>query len=284
MNFKAIIQKIQGFTNEVNRIWLTARPTQQAAALSYYGMFSLAPMLFIALSVAGLVLDQAIVTGQLLDMVERFLGPEVAQFVYNAIVEIANNRVAGSRLATVIGSLALLYAAGGLFFEMQYSLNAIWEVPPITLSGWGAYFRRYLFSFMLVIALGLLLSALAIFSLLASSLGGFFDTSLRLPLGNALTLWLVMTLSFAALYRFVPDARVHWRSALAGGGLAALLLTLGATLLALLFQWGFSFSALAAAGAVAILLTALYSAVQIFLLGAIITRVLGARYLQPDDR
>jgi membrane protein len=283
MNIKRYIHSIQTLVDEVNLVFLTVRPTQQAAALSYYGLFSLAPMLFIALSVAGLVIDQAIVAGQLLYQIERFLGPEVAQFVYDAIVSIAADRASGSQLGAIIGFLALLYAAGGLFFEMQYSLNAIWEVPPPVKSTWGVYIRRYLFSFILVIGLGLVLTILTMASVLVSAAGDYFDASSRLPLANALVFWLLFTLVFAAFYRFIPEARVHGRSALVGAALAALLLTLGAALLAILFRLGFSYSALAAAGAVAILLTALYYAVQIFLLGAILTRVLGSRYFKAHQ-
>jgi membrane protein len=230
-------------------------------------------MLYIALTVAGIFIDEWAMVDRLFARLAATLGQETAQFVQEIIIN-ASERVAGGTILTTLISLGvLLYAATGLFAQLKYSLNTIWHAPPPT--GWGIwdFVKTRLLAFGLVLGVGLILIVATFVSFIASILTNFFDFGGQMVAGNVISFVALLGLSFAILYRILPDVEVTWREVWPGALLAAALMAVG--------RWGLGFylshtsigSAFEAAGTLAIMLIAIYYSAQIFLFGAVFTKV-----------
>lgn len=270
------------FLAEIYAIWISERPNQLAAALAYYGMFSFAPVIFIGFTIAGIFFDQIQIADQLFQRLETILGPEAANQVRDLVVAVSETSRSSSLLVSVISFLALFFAASGLFFQVQFALNTIWRVPPPQKGGTRAFIRKRIFSFAMVIGVGLLLILATMVNLALAWFGSLIERFLGIGTNNlvltiAATLGLI-ALSFGLLYKILPDIRVAWRDIWLGALAAALLVMLAGALATIYFRNGLGGSAFEAAGAFAILLIAIYYIAQIFLLGAVITRVYANLY------
>jgi membrane protein len=270
------------FLAEIYAIWISERPNQLAAALAYYGMFSFAPVIFIGFTIAGIFFDQIDIAGQFFQRLESILGPETTAQIQDLVLAVSESSQSSSFLISLISFLALFFAASGLFFQVQFALNTIWRVPPQKKGGTQDFIRKRIFSFIMVIGVGLLLILatmvnviLAWFGALVERLIGIGSSDLLLTFAATLGL---ITLSFALLYKILPDVRVGWRDVWLGALAAALLVMLAGMLATVYFQTGLGGSAFEAAGAFAVLLIAIYYIAQIFLLGAVITRVYANLY------
>ena len=248
-----------------------------AAALAYYATFSLAPLLVLALSVAGLLYGQRSEAAQadLMALVDSVIGPDGAALV-EGILEGAAAAPGTGVWATVVSSLVLGIGATALFARLQEALNTIWNATPRYTGVVGFLWSRGL-SLLLVVGAG----ATVVASLLASALlVGWADqlgmTGLLLAM-ERLGAVVVLTLLFAVLYRMLPDAPVRWRDVWLGGAVAAVLVTVG--------TWGLGWylgrasvtSSYGAAGALVALLLWIYYSAQIFFLGAEMTTVYARR-------
>lgn len=269
---------LSAFAKDLYRIWITERPNQLAAALAYFGMFSFAPVILIAFAVAGFFLDAASLMDQIFARLEGALGSEVTELILDMVSALDQPTDTGSILLSVVSFLALLYAASSFFFQLQFALNRIWNVPPPQRGQTQTFIRQRLFSFLVVIALGLVLVALALVNIigtwLESWLGlGIFDARLGIP-----AFVIAATLVFAVLYKVLPDTEISWRSVWLGAAVASALVTLGGALLIWLLGLGKINTGVAAAGAFILILLLIYFIAQIFLLGAIISREYASAY------
>lgn len=276
------MKTLRQFFSEVYAIWINERPNQLAAALAYYGMFSFAPVIFISFTIAGLFIHQIDFANQLYLRLEFVFGPETAAQIQDLVLTVSETSQGSSFLVSLISFLALFFAASGLFFQVQFALNTIWRVPPPQKGGTQAFIRKRAFSFVMVIGVGLLLIVATMVNVVLAWFGSFLETYLGLGRVNLLltfgaTVGLMM-LSFALLYKILPDARVAWRDVWLGALSASLLVMLAGGVAAIYFRTGLGGSAFAAAGAFAVLLIAIYYIAQIFLLGAVITRVYANLY------
>jgi uncharacterized BrkB/YihY/UPF0761 family membrane protein len=145
------------FLADVYAIWISERPSQSAAALAYYGMFSFAPVIYIGFTIAGIFIDQFDFASQFYLKVQNILGPEAAALVQDLVSTISESNRGGTILVSLVSFLALFFAASGLFFQVQYALNMIWRVPPLQRGQTVAFIRKRLYSFIIVIGVGLLL-------------------------------------------------------------------------------------------------------------------------------
>ena len=260
------------FPKNLFHIWITERPNQLAAALAYFGMFSLAPIIYVAFSVAGLFIDAASMLDRILDRLETTVGTEVAALIRNLVEVLDQPSDAGSAMLSVVSFFVLLFAASNFFFQLQFALNKIWRVTPPERGQTRAFITQRLFSFVMVFVVSLVLVALAFVNLIGVWLGsmlgvGLFDSHLAIP-----AIVLVTTLAFALLYKTLPDVDITWRSVWLGAGVASLLITLGSGLVAWLLTSGRIDSGLAAAGAFVVVLLLFYFIAQIFLFGAVVSR------------
>ena len=261
------------FFKELYQIWITERPTQFAAALAYYAIFSVVPVIYIAFTLADFLVGQLAVDERFYDQLAAIFGAEVALALQDAVAGVAERTAGGSALTSVIGFLALAFTASLLFFQLQHTLNSIWRVPPPTRGATGAYVRNRLLAFAMVLGVVLVLIVATLANIVVSFITARVEWSVAVSFANAFTFVGLVALSLALIYKALPNAQVAWRDVWVGAGVAALLLTAGISLVKLFFSAARISSALEAAGAAAVLLMGFYYIGQIFVLGAVVTRV-----------
>ena len=274
--------RLRTFLQEVYQIWVSERPSQLAAALAYFGIFSFAPVIYFAYWVASLFINGVAAAERLYTRLEAVLGAETAAFIKDSVAAISSANTGGSWIITLISLGTLLFAAMGLFLQIKYALNRVWGIPPIPPGGRFDFLKRQLFAFIMLIALGLLV----ILATLVNLVFAWFGTIVQYYLGrgnlltvfNMLALFGLIILAFAFVYKVLPDLKVAWRDVWLGSITAATLTVLGGVLIGLYFSLGGVGSAFEAAGAFAVLMIAIYFFAQIFLLGAVITRVYAREY------
>lgn len=256
--------------------WAEDRARSMGAALAFYTVFSLAPVLIIATSVAGLVFGQRAAAGEFSRQLQGFVGETSARAI-QAILQSANRPALGI-VASAMGIGTLLVGASGAFVELEGALNKIWKVPRRTESVWLRVIRERFLSFGLVLGLGCLLLA----SLVASAaLGGAGNLIVpRLPwvvsMLEALNFLLslgVIAMLLAMIFKYLPDADIAWSDVWIGAAVASLLLTTGKALIGFYLAKSTVASAYGAASSLIIILTWVYYSAQIILFGAEVTRV-----------
>jgi membrane protein len=255
--------------------------TPSRAALAYYSVFSLAPLLVISLALKSFVFRQSAAERQISDQLRGLLGDEGAQAVQSLLVS-ARKPTSGT-LATILGVAALLFGASGVFGELQDSLNTIWKVQSKPGPGiWGIIRVRFL-SFAMVLGIGfLLLVSLVISNLLSgltAVLGDWLPSSQFLAQSiNVAVSLATIKLLFAMMFKVLPDVTIAWRDVWLGAFVTALLFTVGKQLVGLYLGQTSIGSAYGAAGSVIIVLLWAYYSAQILILGAALTRVYACMY------
>lgn len=270
------------FIKELSQIWISERPTQLAAALAYYSMFSFAPIIFIAVSIVGLFIEEFDPADQLFQRLEGVFGAGISALVQEAVISLSKTPSSSSMLVSVISFLALLFAASGLFFQLQYSLNTIWRVPTSQKGQTLAFIRQRLFSFLIVIGIGLLWVLVTFANLLLARFGSILERLLGAVGGQVLAARLaapiLMVLIIALIYKILPETKIAWRDVWLGATISTALLLVAMFLAGLFFQYSSLNSALQATGAFTILLVSFYYGAQIFLLGAVCCRIYADLY------
>ena len=263
---------------------------QAAAALAFYTVFSLPPLLVLIISVAGLATDGDAFRGHVLDQIRMLVGREGAEVTETMLARAWEPK--RGVLAMVLGVLALLFGAFGVFKQIHYALDRMWEVRPKPTKGiWGAI-RQQAFSFGTVaVVFFLLLVSLVLSAGLAAVASGVGELTgipeSVLHLVNALVSFGLFALMIAAIYRLLPDAKVAWRDAIAGGALTSFFLLVGKFLIGFYLARFGSVNAFGAAGSLAIVMLWVYYAAQIFLFGAEMTQVIASRAgreIVPDHK
>lgn len=277
------------------RIWSLLRATiwgyiedeamSRGAAIAYYTVFSIAPLLVIATAIAGLAFGQQAVEGAIAEELRGLLGPQGAEAV-QALVRSASNPATG-RLATVIGVATLLVTASGVFAELQAALDAIWRAPPPSGGTITQIVRARLAAFGLVAATGFillvsLLTSAAIAAVATWVQGVLPGTAQLLAAANFALSFLTITALFAAIYKVLPHRRLAWRDVFVGALVTAFLFTVGKSLIGWYIGSSAVASAYGAAGALMVVLLWVYYSAQIFLLGAEFTKAwAGLRRMDP---
>ncbi len=272
------LDQIRTFLTDLAGIWSAERPARLAAALAYYAMFSIAPMLYVAITVVGIFLDERAIVDRLVAQVADNLGPEMVQLIQDMVAGALLNTSGGSPLATLISAGALLYGATGLFSQLQYALNTIWEVPPATYAGTIAAIKNRLLAFVMVLGLALLLILATFASVLVSTFASWFDWAGSAPIATQVAFVGLLTVTFVLIYKVVPDDEIAWRDVWAGAAITALLFAVGRWAIGFYLTHSGVATAFQAAGALAMLLIAIYYLAQIFLFGAVFTRVYASHF------
>jgi membrane protein len=261
--------------------WSEDKAPRLGAALAYYTVFSLAPLLVISVALAGLFVDPDQAQAVMDEQVRGFLG-EGGQAAVQAMVEGAR-KPTGGVIATVVGIVALLFGASGVFGQLQDALNTIWEVEPKPGRGvWGILRDRFL-SFGMVLGIGFLLLVSLVLSSLITAAGNLARDLLPGPDAllhgiNLAVSFGVVTLLFAAIFKLLPDVRIAWRDVWIGAAGTAVLFTIGKYLISLYLGYAAPESTYGAVGSlIAVLLWTYYSA-QILLLGAEFTQAYARMY------
>ncbi|MDB5049390.1 MAG: ribonuclease [Fibrobacteres bacterium] len=261
--------------------WSKDKASRLAAALSYYTIFSVAPLLVIAIAVAGLVFGRKAATDQIVYEIRGLVGDQGAQ-VIQTILQNASKTTSGI-LATVVGIATLLLGASGAFGQLQDSLNTIWEVKPKAGRGVKGVLRDRFLSFSMVLVIGFLLMVSLLLSALLSGLGKFLSdllpmSSMVMQAINFGISFGVTTILFALIFKVLPDAYVRWRDVWVGAAVTALLFSLGRFLIGLYLGRASVSSAYGAAGSLVVVLLWVYYSAQILFLGAEFTQVYAKKF------
>ena len=273
---------IRSFIKEIYQVWISEKPNQLAAALAYFGMFSFAAVIYIAFLIAGIFINEAAAAEQFYTRIEAVLGAETAAFIQDSVTAISAANDGGSLIISVVSLISLLLAAMGLFLQLEFVLNRIWGVPLIQVGNRVAIIRQRLFAFIMVIAIGLLVILVTMVNVIFAWFGAIveelFTNSGLVSVLNIFALLAVIVLAIAFVYKVLPDVKVAWRDVWPGSLAATLLVALGGLAIGLYFRIGGIQTGFQAAGAFAVVMIAIYYFAQIFLVGAIITRVYARRY------
>ncbi len=270
--------------------FLADRGPRMGAALAYYTLFSLAPLLLIVVSIAGLVWGGEAVRGEVVGQLQSLLGASAATTIESMLKSVA--WPVGGWLSTVVGLGLMLVGATTVFAELQDALDTIWRVPARPIQGWLSWLRARLFSFGLILGLSfLLLTSLLLGALMAAAetwwKPWFGEWLYVAGVANAIISQGLVVAVFALIFKWMPRARVAWRDVLLGSLVTAGLFELGRQGIGAYLQGSGVASGFGAAASLVALLVWVYFSAQILLIGAEFTwayaRVLGSRREQPSS-
>ncbi|MBH8561868.1 YihY/virulence factor BrkB family protein [Nostoc sp. CENA67] len=266
---------------ETFKEWNEDKASRLAAALAYYTVFSIAPLLIIVIAIAGAVFGEEAARGEIFRQIQGLVGTDGAIFIETAIKN-ANKPQTGT-IASVISILLLLLGATGLFTELQDSLNTIWEVKPKPGRGFINIIRQRFLSFAMVLGIGFLLLVSLVISAVLSALVTYFSNLLP----GVDSLWQIVsfllsfgitTVLFALIFKVLPDVKITWSDVSIGAIITSVLFSIGRFLLGQYLGNSSFSSAYGAAGSLVVILAWVYYAAQILFFGAEFTQVYARKY------
>lgn len=263
--------------------WNEDRPFELAAALAYYTLFSLAPMLVIAVSVAGFFFGREAAQNQIVETLSGFVGKDAGLVIQTMIENAGKQQTTDSIFAMLVGVVLLLFGAGGVVGQLQSSLNMIWGVEPKSGRGAIDFIKERFISYGMVLGVGFLLLVSLVVSAALSAFDRFLGgaapgAGLLLQVIHFIVSLGLIAFMFAAIYRFMPDGRIAWKDVVVGGILTALLFNVGKFFIGLYLGQSSVTSVYGAAGSLVTLLLWIYYSSLIFFFGAELTQVYAARF------
>ncbi len=260
--------------------WIADRASRKGAALAFYTVFSLAPLLILAISIAGMFFGEEAARGEIVGQMRELLGPEGAQAV-QAVIQNAAQPAVGL-WATLVGIATLLLGATTALAELKDDLDEIWDAPPERIRGFWYLVRKRLLSVGMILALGFLLLVSLVLSAVTAALSRFWGvgeaTSILLQVVNFAFSFVLVTALFAMIYKILPAVRIAWQDVIIGAVITALLFSIGKLLIGVYLGNSAIASTYGAAGSVVLILVWVYYSSQIFLLGAEFTKVYAFRF------
>ena len=261
--------------------WSDDKVPRLGAALAYYTVFSIVPLLIIVIGIAGLVFGEEAAQTYIMTQVQSLVGPQSAEAL-EEMLKTANKPSYGYT-ATGIALVTLLVGASGVFAQLQDALNDIWKVEPKSGRGIVGLIKDRFLSFLAVLGTGFLLLVSLVVSAILSAAGKFVSGWLPAPEAvlhavNLVVSFAVITVLFAMMFKFLPDARIDWNDVWIGAALTSLLFTIGKFLISLYLGKADIGSAFGAAGSFVIVLVWVYYSSQLLLFGAEFTAVYADRF------
>jgi len=276
MNYKTLWLILrQTFSN-----WNEHEAPRQGAALAFYTILSMAPLVILVTAMLAMIFGHSTAETELLSQVEGLVGHQGSDAV-KAVIEQAQKPSSGA-LASVFGLLTLLFGASGVFIELRFALDTIWDVGSADDSGIWAMVQERFASFGMVLAVGFLLLVSLLISAALAALGKFYGGFLPIPEHLLSAINIVVSLVsiaalFALIFKYVPRATIPWRECRIGATITAVLFTIGKFAIGLYLGKATIGSAYGAAGSLVVLIIWVYYSAMIFLFGAEFTHILGAR-------
>ena len=231
-----MLKRVWTILREAASEWMEDNATRLSAALAFYTILSVAPLLVIVTAIAGLVLGDEAASGRLTEEIRGFVGDAGAEVVKTTIEHA--DRPKSGLLASIIGIVTLLFGASGVFGELQAAMNIVWNVKPKPGRGiWATVKDRFL-SFGMVLVVGFLLLVSLVITTAMSAVGDYLGGLLPgiptlMHIANFVLSFAVVTILFALIFKFLPDARIAWRNVWFGALVTAALFTLGKYLIGL---------------------------------------------------
>jgi membrane protein len=268
--------------------WVADHAPSMGAALSYYSVFSLAPLLLIVISIAGLVFGQDAVRGEVFGQLQGLMGTEASKTVEGLLASVS--KPAEGIVSTAIGTVLLLIGATSVFGELQDALDRIWRAPARDRSGglW-ALVRARLLSFGMILGIAFLLMVSLVFGAVVAALGkwwsgAFGEWALLAQVFNLVVGFVMTTGVFAMIYKIMPRVSVRWSDVWLGASVTSLLFTCGRFLIGMYIGRSKLASGFGAAGSLIVVFVWVYYSAQIFLLGAEFTWIYARTFGSMRDR
>jgi membrane protein len=252
--------------------WNNHQAARLGAALAFYAILSIGPLLLIVISVAGLAFGDGHTRGYLLAQMQHLVGNEGARAIGDILSNSSNK--GKSVTATIVGLLTLLVSASGFFGQLQAAMNVVWNVPKEQ-SNLMDFINKRLLSFGMILGVCLLLLFSLVVSAAIAAVTAMFGTlpALAMDAGNTVISFGVTTLLFAVIFKVLPDVDIRWREVWVGAAFTAVLFSLGKYLIGLYLGRSALSSTYGAAGSLIVLLVWIYYSSQVFLFGAEFTQV-----------
>jgi membrane protein len=262
--------------------WWDNQGMRLGAAVAFYSMLSLAPLVVVVMAVAGLLFGQKAAQGELVEQMRGLAGDQGAEVIQTLLAN-AYQQPGTGIFATILGVAVLLFSAAGVFNELQDGLNTIWDVPPRVSGGMWEMIKARFLSFSMVLGVAFLLIVSLVVSAALAAVGKYAGAqqshlaSVMRVLHLLLSIGLLGVL-FALMFKLLPDARITWRDTWIGGMVTAALFGVGKYLIGLYLGSSTIGSAYGAAGSFAVFLAWAYWSAQIFFFGAAFTRAYADRF------
>jgi membrane protein len=267
--------------HEAGVAWFADNAPRLGAALAFYTLFSLAPVLIVATSMAGFVFGERAAQREIVEEFGALMGSQ-GEGAIKLIIE-STDRPALGLLATTLGLIAIIIGASGAFNELQDALNIIWKVDRSKTNFWAETLSQRFFSLGLVVAIGfILLVSLVITALLAIAERHLNAQVAMLPVllqsANLVFSWAVTTVLFALILKIVPDRRIRWNDVWMGAAFTSLLFTLGKVVIGFYLGHSELVTAYGTAGSLVVFLIWIYYSAQILLFGAELSHVYAKKF------
>jgi membrane protein len=261
--------------------WLADNAPRLGAALAFYTLFSLAPVLIVAVSIAGLVFDGKAAQGEIVQQFQSLMGMQAAALI-QLIIQ-GSDRPSLGLFSTALGLIAILIGASGAFNELQDALNTIWKIDSSAKNFWTVTIKQRFFSLGLVVASGFLLLTSLVITAALEAAQRFVPNIIPLPFVllesiNFVVSFGVITVLFALILKLIPDTKIPWRDVWMGAAVASLLFTLGKVAMGFYVSHSALTSAYGAAASLVIFLIWVYCSAQILLFGAELSHVYALNY------
>lgn len=258
--------------------WRQDQASLMAAALAYYTVFSLAPLLIIVIAIAGSIFGEQAAKGELVAQIQGVIGRDGAQLIQTAIENAGQLDPSQGPIPTVINIGVLFFGASVIFAQLQKSLNKIWEVQSKPGNDIKHFLRKRLLSFSMVLVIAFLLLVSLVISTMLVILGNYLRDlvpgfTYLWQFLNFLVSFSIVTLLFAMIFKILPDAKIAWKDVWMGAAITAVLFDIGKSLLGFYLGHTSFASAYGAAGSLVIILTWVFYSAQILFLGAEFTQV-----------
>jgi membrane protein len=281
MGTKVGIKTIWILIKETYLEWSEDKAPRLGAALAYYTLFSIAPLLIIVIAIVGFAFGQQVVQGEVVDQIGGWVGQDSAR-VIQKMIESTREPTSGI-VATVVGVLTLLFGATGVFSQLKDALNTMWDVTEKPRGGIMGFIIDRVLAFLMVLVIGFLLLIFLILSAGISALSNYLNGLLPgfsyvLQILNFIISFATITLLFAVIYRILPDTNIAWGDVWVGAAVTSLLFTIGKTLIGFYLGHVSAGSAYGAAGSLVVFLIWIYYSAQIFFFGAEFTQVYARKY------
>jgi membrane protein len=276
-----LIKALAALLRRAGDAWIADNAPRLGAALAFYTLFSLAPVLIVTVSLAGVVFGDKAAQGEIVRQFQGLIGTQGA-IAIETIIQ-STNRPALGVFATTFGVLAIFIGASGAFNELQDALDMIWKVDNRTKSFWTVTIKQRLLSLGLVLATGfLLLTSLVVTAFLSATekyISNLLPKSLVLLESiNLVFSFCMITLLFALIFKFIPDTAIPFRDVWMGAAVTSILFTVGKVIIGFYLGHSALTSAYGAAASLVIFLIWIYYSAQILLFGAELTHVYALKY------
>jgi membrane protein len=261
---------------ETGITWWRDRALRLAAALAYYAIFSIAPLLVIIIAITGLVFGERAARAEIANQLEDLVGSQAAVMIETMLTNFGNP--ASGILTSLIGLGTMLYGATGLFNHVQGALNTIWHAPPKSGNGLVHFFKRRFLHLAMVFSVGAVLLLSLFAEILVTAITEYLNLESLPQTRNFLISLATLTVLFAVIYKILPQVKIAWRDVLVGAAVTSLLFSVGRLLIGAYMGWSHIGSAFGAAGSLVVLLVWVYYSAEIFLLGAEFTHVYARKF------